>query len=167
VEYPLNTVIITVSDTRTEETDKSGRVLVEALTGAGHRLVDKQIIRDDTYKLRAAVAHWIAEDDVHAVLLTGGTGFTERDNTVRAVQPLLDIEIQGFGELFRHLSYQEIGHSTIQSRAFAGLANHTLVCCVPGSPGACRTAWNGIIAGQMDAGHKPCNFAEKVLKLRC
>lgn len=163
MEYPLNTVVITVSDTRTEDTDKSGKVLVEYLHGAGHSLVSKQIIRDDVYQLRAALSHWIADPQVHAVLTTGGTGFTKRDNTVRAVKPLLDSEIEGFGELFRHLSYEEIGHSTIQSRAFAGLANDTVIFCVPGSPGACRTAWKGIISGQMDALHKPCNFAEKVL----
>lgn len=166
VEHPLRAVIITVSDTRTEDTDTSGRVLREALQEAGHEIVGKEIIKDDTYRLRAVVAHYIAEDDVQVVLLTGGTGFTARDNTVRAVRPLLDTEIEGFGELFRQLSYEEIGCSTIQSRAFAGLANGTIVFCVPGSPGACRTAWNGIIAQQLDTRHKPCNFAERILEVR-
>jgi molybdenum cofactor biosynthesis protein B len=158
----LNISVITVSDTRTEETDKSGAVLVQKLQEAGHRLVDKQIIPDDVYQLRAVVSAAIADSRVQAVLLTGGTGFTARDNTQRAIMPLLEITIDGFGELFRQLSYQEIGTSTIQSRAFAGLTNGTIIFCVPGSPGACRTAWDKIIAEQLNAGHKPCNFADKL-----
>ena len=154
--------VITVSDTRTEETDKSGSVLVERLQQAGHKLHSKGIVKDDVYQLRAAASSLIADPDVQGVLMTGGTGFTERDNTLTAIQPLLDDAIEGFGELFRQLSYEEIGTSTIQSRAFAGLANNTIVFCVPGSPGACRTAWDKIIAQQLDSAHKPCNFVDKI-----
>lgn len=162
VQKSVNTVVITVSDTRTEETDTSGRYLVERLQEAGHKVVNKAIVKDDTYKLRALVANCIADDQVQAVLLTGGTGFTFRDNTVKAVTPLLDMSIDGFGELFRYLSHQEIGSSTIQSRAFAGMSNGTIVFCVPGSTGACRTAWEGIIAQQLDSRHKPCHFVDKL-----
>ncbi len=159
---PVNAVVVTVSDTRTEDTDSSGRYLVEQLQGAGHRLIRKIIIKDDTYKLRALVATLIADDQVQAVLLTGGTGFTARDNTVTAVTPLLDMHIEGFGEVFRYLSHAEIGSSTIQSRAFAGMSNGTIVFCMPGSTGACRTAWEGLIAQQLDSRHKPCHFVDKL-----
>jgi molybdenum cofactor biosynthesis protein B len=162
---PVNTVVITVSDTRTEETDSSGRYLVERLLEAGHKLVNKYIVKDDTYKLRALVANCVADDKVQAVILTGGTGFTHRDNTVKAVTPLLDTSIDGFGETFRYLSHAEIGSSTIQSRAFAGMSNLTIVFCLPGSTGACRTAWEGIISHQLDSRHKPCNFVDKIKKL--
>jgi molybdopterin adenylyltransferase len=162
---PVNAVVITVSDTRTEETDSSGRYLVEKLLEAGHKLVNKYIVKDDTYKLRALVANCVADDNVQAVLLTGGTGFTHRDNTVKAVTPLMDTSIDGFGETFRYLSHAEIGSSTIQSRAFAGMSNLTIVFCVPGSTGACRTAWEGIISHQLDSRHKPCNFVDKIKKL--
>lgn len=158
----LNIFVITVSDTRTEETDKSGNVLVDCLKAAGHTLLGKTIVKDDVYQLRAAVSAHIADPRVQVLLLTGGTGFTFRDNTLRAVTPLLEMHIDGFGELFRQLSYTEIGSSTIQSRAFAGMTNGTLIFCVPGSPGACRTAWDGIIREQLDQGHKPCNFVEKL-----
>lgn len=161
---PLQIAIVTVSDTRTPETDRSGRYLLEQVQAAGHRLVDKCISKDDTYKLRALVAKHIADEEVQVVLLTGGTGFTFRDNTVRAVTPLLDMHIEGFGELFRALSHAQIGCSTIQSRAFAGLANGTIVFCMPGSPGACKTAWEGIVAQQLDSRHKPCNFVDKLKK---
>jgi len=162
---PLRVAIVTVSDTRTEDTDKSGQYLRDSVTAAGHTLVEKRIVKDDTYKLRAVVASHIADESVQAVLLTGGTGFTFRDNTVTAVTPLLDMHIEGFGELFRALSHAEIGCSTIQSRAFAGLANGTIVFCMPGSPGACKTAWEGIIALQLDSRHKPCNFVDKLKKI--
>jgi len=158
----LNIAVITVSDTRTPETDKSGAVLVEKLQAAGHRLYAKSIVKDDVYQLRAEVSALIADPGVQAILLTGGTGFTARDNTVRAISPLLDTPIEGFGELFRQLSYEEIGSSTIQSRAFAGLANAAIIFCVPGSPGACATAWDKIIAEQLDQRHKPCNFTDKL-----
>lgn len=162
---PLRIVIVTVSDTRTEATDKSGQYLLEQVQAAGHHLVEKRIVKDDTYKLRAVVATYMADDSVQAVLLTGGTGFTFRDNTVKAVTPLLDMHIEGFGELFRALSHAEIGCSTIQSRAFAGLSNGTIVFCMPGSPGACKTAWEGIVAQQLDSRHKPCNFVDKLKKV--
>lgn len=162
IPIPVNAVVVTVSDTRTEETDSSGRYLVEQLQSAGHRLIRKVIIKDDTYKLRALVATLIADDQVQAILLTGGTGFTARDNTVRAVTPLLDMHIDGFGEVFRALSHAEIGSSTIQSRAFAGMSNGSIVFCMPGSTGACRTAWEGIIAQQLDSRHKPCHFVDKL-----
>lgn len=162
---PLRIAIVTVSDTRTEDTDKSGQYLLDSVVAAGHTLVEKRIVKDDTYKLRAVVASHIADDAVQAVLLTGGTGFTFRDNTVKAVTPLLDMHIEGFGELFRALSHAEIGCSTIQSRAFAGLANGTIVFCMPGSPGACKTAWEGIVVQQLDSRHKPCNFVDKLKKI--
>lgn len=160
----LNLAVVTVSDTRTEETDTSGHWLGKAAEEAGHKIIRKHIIRDDMYKLRALIADLIADDDIHAVLVTGGTGFTQRDNTVVAVTPLLDSFIEGFGEIFRQLSYTEIGSSTVQSRAFAGLGNSTAVFCMPGSPGACKTAWNGIIADQLDSRHKPCNFVDRLLQ---
>lgn len=161
ISLPL--AVVTVSDTRTETTDKSGLVLVECLQEAGHQLHSKRIVKDDVYQLRAEVSQLIADDGVKGILLTGGTGFTDRDNTLIAIQPLLDKPIEGFGELFRQLSYAEIGTSTIQSRVFAGLVNRTIVCCLPGSPGACRTGWNGIIAQQLDSTHKPCNFVDKLI----
>jgi len=159
---PVSAVVVTVSDTRTEQTDTSGRYLAESLTQAGHQVLAKHIVRDDTYQLRALVAKLIADEQVQAVLLTGGTGFTARDNTVTAVTPLLDMSIDGFGEIFRYLSHAEIGSSTIQSRAFAGMSNGTIIFCVPGSTGACRTAWEGIIAQQLDSRHKPCHFVDKL-----
>ena len=159
---PLNIAVVTVSDTRTEATDKSGVVLVERLQEAGHHLQAKRIVRDDIYQLRAEVSALIADASVHAVLMTGGTGFTARDNTLAAIEPLFDVYIDGFGELFRQLSYEEIGSSTIQSRAFGGLANNTIVFCLPGSPGACRTGWDKIIAEQLDSSFKPCNFTDKL-----
>lgn len=162
---PVSTVVVTVSDTRTEDTDSSGRYLADQLCRAGHQLRQKVIIKDDTYKLRALVATLIADDQVQAILLTGGTGFTARDNTVKAVTPLLDMHIDGFGEIFRYLSHAEIGSSTIQSRAFAGMSNGTIVFCVPGSTGACRTAWEGVISQQLDSRHKPCHFVDKLKKV--
>jgi molybdenum cofactor biosynthesis protein B len=158
----LQIAVLTVSDTRTEETDKSGKVLVDFVAQDGHQLVDKSIVVDDIYLLRAKVSALIADPQVQVILLTGGTGFTERDNTQRAIQPLLDMSIEGFGELFRQLSFEEIGTSTIQSRVFAGLANGTIVFCLPGSPGACRTGWEKIISAQLDSRHKPCNFVDKL-----
>ncbi|MEX0965438.1 MAG: molybdenum cofactor biosynthesis protein B [Pseudohongiellaceae bacterium] len=158
----LNIAVVTVSDTRTPETDKSGAVLVERLEQAGHNLYAKTIVKDDVYQLRAEVSALIADAMVQAILLTGGTGFTARDNTVVAIGPLLDTPIEGFGELFRQLSFDEIGSSTIQSRAFAGLANGAIIFCMPGSPGACATAWDKIIVEQLDSGHKPCNFTDKL-----
>ena len=157
---PINIAIMTVSDSRTEENDTSGHVLVERLTAAGHRLADKCIVRDDRYLIRARISAWIADPDVQAVITTGGTGLTGRDITPEAVAPLFDKEIDGFGELFRWISYQDIETSTIQSRAIAGLANGTAIFCLPGSTGACRTGWDDIIVHQLDHRHRPCNLVE-------
>jgi molybdenum cofactor biosynthesis protein B len=161
----LQVAVLTVSDTRTEEDDTSGHYLVEALQSAGHVLADKAIVIDDIYRIRAVLSAWIADDGVDAVLVTGGTGFSGRDSTPEAVQPLFDKAIDGFGEVFRTLSYQEIGSSTVQSRALAGFANDTVVFCMPGSTGACKTAWTGLIREQLDSTHRPCNFVG-VLKVR-
>ncbi|WP_417606555.1 molybdenum cofactor biosynthesis protein B [Oceanimonas baumannii] len=160
---PLNIAVLTVSDTRTEDSDTSGRFLAAALTGAGHNLVEKAILKDDKYQIRALISRWIASPEVQVVIITGGTGFTGRDTTPEAVGPLLDTQIDGFGELFRHITYQELGTSTVQSRALGGLANRTAVFCLPGSTGACRTGWNGILAEQLDARHKPCNFVQHLV----
>lgn len=158
VFVPLNVAVLTVSDTRTLETDTSGQYLVDQLEKEGHKVVERRILQDNRYQVRAQVAQWIADEQVQVVLTTGGTGFTDRDSTPEAIGCLLDRTIDGFGELFRQISYEEIGTSTIQSRVFAGLANGTLVCCVPGSTGACRTAWEGILQKQMDARQGPCNM---------
>jgi molybdopterin adenylyltransferase len=155
---PLNIAVLTVSDTRTQATDTSGQMLVDRLSVAGHNLAARVLLKDDLYKIRAQVATWIAEEQVQVVLITGGTGFTGRDSTPEAVACLLDKQVDGFGELFRQISQVDIGTSTIQSRALAGLANGTLVCCLPGSTNACRTGWDGILAEQLDASHRPCNF---------
>lgn len=162
----VNIAILTVSDTRTEETDSSGKSLVENVTAVGHRVVDKHIVADDIYHIRAVVSRWIADPAVEAVLITGGTGFSDRDSTPEAVLPLFDKEVQGYGEVFRHISYQEIGTSTIQSRALAGLANRTVIFVMPGSTGACKTAWNGVIKDQLDATHRPCNFVALITQHR-
>jgi molybdenum cofactor biosynthesis protein B len=158
----LNIAVVTVSDTRSEDNDKSGSVLVASLEKDGHRLYSKHIVKDDVYDLRKIISAHIADPDINVVLTTGGTGFTARDNTQKALQLLFDLHIDGFGELFRQLSYDEIGNSTIQSRAFAGLANGTIIFCVPGSPGACKTGWENIIRDQLDSSHKPCNFVDKL-----
>ena len=158
----LQIAVVTVSDTRTEETDRSGAVLVQRLGAAGHVLCHKSIVKDDVYQLRAEVSRLIADPGVQAILMTGGTGFTPRDNTQAAIQPLFDVAIEGFGELFRQLSYAEIGTSTIQSRAFAGIANDVIIFCLPGSHGACATGWDSVIAEQLDSSHKPCNFVDKL-----
>jgi len=159
----LNIAVLTVSDTRTADTDTSGQFLEDALLEAGHRLADRTIVIDDIYQIRARLSAWIADSTVHAILVTGGTGFSGRDSTPEAVLPLFDKTIEGFGEVFRALSFLEIGSSTVQSRAIAGLANRTAVFCMPGSTGACKTAWSGVIKDQLDAEHRPCNFS-KVLK---
>lgn len=154
----LTLCVLTVSDTRTPQNDTSGDYLCRALTEAGHRLHERRLINDDRYAIRAIVAAWIARAEVHSVLITGGTGFTGRDSTPEAVLPLLDKEMPGFGEMFRVVSFEEIGTSTMQSRAFAGLSNHTFVFCLPGSTSACRTAWEKLLRAQLDARTKPCNL---------
>lgn len=159
---PLQIAVLTVSDSRNEDTDTSGKLLVDKLGEAGHALAEKRILKDDLYKIRALVANWIASDNIQAVLITGGTGFTGRDSTPQAVMPLFDSLVDGYGELFRQISYGDIGSSTVQSRAVAGLANGTIVFCMPGSTNACRTAWDGIIREQLDASHKPCNFVGRL-----
>ncbi len=158
----LTCAVLTVSDTRTAETDSSGDLLVSLLEGAGHRLVERAIDRDDIYRIRARVSGWIADPGVSVILTTGGTGFTGRDNTPEALVPLFDKTIEGFGELFRQLSYHEIDSSTIQSRAVAGLANGTLIFALPGSGNAVRTGWEKIIEKQLDIDNRPCNFAELI-----
>ncbi|MDH0611064.1 molybdenum cofactor biosynthesis protein B [Stutzerimonas stutzeri] len=155
---PLNIAVLTVSDTRNIDSDTSGQALIDGLQNAGHTLAERAIVKDDIWQIRARVCSWIASENVQVVLITGGTGFTARDNTPQAVQPLLDKDVDGFGELFRHVSLSEIGTSTVQSRALAGMSNGTLVCCLPGSTNACRTAWNKILVEQLDSRAKPCNF---------
>jgi len=160
---PLNIAILTVSDTRTLENDTSGQYLADALQASGHKLAAREIVADDIYQLRAVVSQWVVSSDIHAVICTGGTGFTPRDKTPEALTPLFDKTIDGFGEIFRKLSYDIIGTSTIQSRCVAGLANDTLIACLPGSTGACKDAWKGLLQEQLDIRHKPCNLAPHLL----
>lgn len=157
---PLNIAIMVVSDSRTDTDDKSGKVLADKLTKAGHKLAEKIIVPDDIYQIRAVASNWIAAPNVHAVISTGGTGLTGRDVTPEAMKVLYDKEIEGFGEIFRKISYDLIKTSTIQSRAIAGLANGTVIFSLPGSPGACKDGWDGIIAHQLDSRVKPCNLVE-------
>jgi molybdopterin adenylyltransferase len=161
----LSIAVLTVSDTRTGENDTSGDYLVQALEADGHQTSGRAIVRDDVYQIRAILSAWIADANINAVLITGGTGFSGRDSTPEAVRPLFDKDIEGFGEVFRAISYTEIGSSTVQSRALAGLANDTVIFCMPGSTGACKTAWNGLIREQLDSSHRPCNFVG-VLRVR-
>ena len=163
---PLRVAVLTVSDTRDESTDKSGALLVERLRTAGHTLAAKAIVRDDIYAIRAIVSAWIADSSVEVVLTTGGTGLTGRDGTPEAVAPLLDKEIDGFGELFRAISYDEIGPSSFQSRCVAGVANATYIFCLPGSSNACATGWDKLIAPQLDFRTRPCNLAELIPRLK-
>ncbi len=163
---PLSVCVLTVSDTRTAGSDTSGDWLAGALAEAGHRLHARALLPDDRYRLRAIVSAWIADPGVDGILVTGGTGFTGRDSTPEALLPLLDKEMPGFGELFRAVSVEEIGTSSLQSRAFAGLANATFVFALPGSTSACRTAWEKIIRHQLDARTKPCNLATLRPRLR-
>ncbi|MDZ7829863.1 MAG: molybdenum cofactor biosynthesis protein B [Halofilum sp. (in: g-proteobacteria)] len=157
---PLRIAVLTVSDSRTEETDKSGKLLADRLTDAGHELAERRIVRDDRYAIRAVVSAWIADDEIDAVITTGGTGLTGRDGTPEALVPLFDKTIDGFGEIFRHVSFEEIGTSSLQSRAVAGVANRTFVFVLPGSSGACRTGWDRIISAQLDYRTRPCNLVE-------
>lgn len=162
----LNIAVLTVSDSRSLDTDTSGSLLAELLATAGHRLGERELVADDRYAQRAIVSRWIADPAIDVVLTTGGTGFTGRDSTPEALLPLFDKVIDGFGELFRHLSFEEIGTSTIQSRAVGGLANGTLVFALPGSSGACRMGWERILRSQLDIRHKPCNFVELIPRFR-
>ncbi len=163
---PLKIAVLTVSDSRTLDTDTSGSLLTHLLTGAGHQLAARDLVPDDRYQLRAIVSQWIADPLVDVVLTTGGTGFTGRDSTPEALMPLFDKTIDGFGELFRQLSFDEIGTSTVQSRAVGGLANGTLIFALPGSSGACKTGWERILCAQLDIRHKPCNFVELIPRFR-
>lgn len=161
----LNIAVLVVSDSRTDKTDKSGRLLAARVTDAGHELAEKVIVPDDIYRIRAVVSGWIADHDVHVVLSTGGTGVTGRDGTPEAIAPLLDKEIEGFGEIFRAVSFEEIKTSSLQSRALAGVANATYVFCLPGSSGACKTAWDSLIKSQLDYRTRPCNLVELMPRL--
>ena len=163
---PLALAVLTVSDTRTLENDTSGDYLASAIAEAGHRVASRALLPDNVYRLRAQVSAWIADESIDGILVTGGTGFTGRDSTPEALIPLLDKQMPGFGEMFRVLSYDEIGTSTLQSRAFAGLANGTFVFALPGSTSACRTAWEKLIRAQLDATTKPCNLANLRPRLR-
>lgn len=162
---PLNIAVLTISDTRTEDNDSSGKSLAQGLMEAGHVLADKRIVADDIYRIRAAVSQWIADPDVQAIITTGGTGVTGRDGTPEAVSVLFDKTLDGFGEVFRAISYQEIKTSTIQSRAIAGVANGTYIFCLPGSSGACRTGWEMLIKDQLDYRTRPCNLVELMPRL--
>jgi molybdenum cofactor biosynthesis protein B len=163
---PLNIAVLTVSNTRTEANDTSGKTLADRLTAAGHHLADKRIVPDDIYRIRAVVSQWIADPDIDAIISTGGTGVTGTDGTPEAVRVLFDKALDGFGEIFRMLSYDEIKTSTIQSRALAGVANATFIFCLPGSSGACRTGWDKLIQHQLDHRTRPCNFVELIPRLR-
>ena len=162
---PVNIAVLTISDSRSEADDVSGKLLRERLLAAGHQLADQQIVRDDIYQIRAMLSKWIADSAIQVVLTTGGTGFTGRDGTPEAVSVLFDKTIDGFGELFRQISYTTIKTSTIPSRAVAGVANGTFIFCLPGSSGACKTAWDDILLAQLDARHKPCNFVDLMPRL--
>ncbi len=162
---PLNIAVLTVSDTRTEADDTSGQVLVAGLTEAGHTLYEKKIVADDIYQIRAVISRWIADSAVNAVMTTGGTGVTGRDGTPEAVTPLLDKVLDGFGEIFRMMSYHDIKSSTMQSRAIAGVANGTFIFCVPGSSNACKTAWDSLIKDQLDFRTRPCNLVQLMPRL--
>jgi molybdenum cofactor biosynthesis protein B len=162
---PVTIAILTVSDSRTEADDTSGSALLDRLARAGHQLAEKIILPDDIYKLREVVSRWIADPTIDAIITTGGTGLTGRDNTPEAIKPLLDKEIDGIGELFRSVSYGEIGTSTIASRCIGGVANATFIFCLPGSTGACRTGWDKIIGPQLDSTTKPCNLVALMPRL--
>lgn len=161
----LGIAVLTVSDTRTEADDKSGQLLVKRLETTGHRLADKQIVPDDKFQIRATISNWCIDDDVQVILTTGGTGVTGRDGTPEAVSVLLDKHIDGFGETFRAISLQQIGTSTMQSRAIAGVANGRYIFCIPGSSGACATAWDDLISHQLDYRTRPCNLVELMPRL--
>jgi len=162
---PLKIAILVISDTRTDADDVSGKVLLERAMSSGHQVLEKQIVPDNLYKIRAAVSNWIADDTINVIITTGGTGVTGRDGTPEAVLPLLDKVLDGFGEVFRMLSYQDIKSSTIQSRAIAGVANGTYIFCLPGSSNACRTAWDAIIKEQLDYRTQPCNLVQLMPRL--
>ena len=162
----LAVAILTISDTRRLENDTSGQTLVDGVTAAGYRVLERAIVADNVYQIRALVSRWIADPELQVILTTGGSGITSRDSTPEAIRPLLDKELEGFGELFRMLSWEEIGAATLQSRCLGGVANATLIFCLPGSSGACRTAWERILRPQLDARTQPCNFVDLLPRLR-
>ncbi|MDF1587706.1 MAG: molybdenum cofactor biosynthesis protein B [Gammaproteobacteria bacterium] len=162
---PVNIALLTISDTRTSDDDTSGRLLKQRVLDAGHSVITQQIVVDDIYQIRAIVSQWIADPNINAIISTGGTGLTGRDGTPEAVKVLFDKEIEGFGELFRQISFRDIRTSTIQSRAVAGVANATFIFNLPGSSGACKTAWDEILKDQLDIRHRPCNFVELMPRL--
>lgn len=162
---PLSIAVLTVSDSRTEENDKSGNLLVARLQSGGHVLHQKSIVPDDIYQIRATVSRWIADQEPQVIITTGGTGVTGRDGTPEAVKPLMDKEIEGFGEMFRVLSFESISTSTLQSRTTAGVANGTYIFCLPGSSGACADGWDKLIQQQLDYRHRPCNLVELIPRL--
>ena len=162
---PLNIAVLTISDTRSLEDDKSGTTLVDRLVAAGHKLAAREIVVDDVEEIRVIVKRWIADPGIDAIITTGGTGFTGRDVTPEAVRPLFEKEIDGFSIVFHMISFQKIETSTIQSRACGGLAHGTYIFCLPGSPGACKDAWGGILKWQLDNRHRPCNFVEIMPRL--
>lgn len=164
--FPLNIAVLTVSDTREEATDKSGALLVERLTSAGHHCAGKAIVHDDVAEIQAALRRWIDDRHVDLVLTTGGTGFAPRDVTPEAVRPLLDREMDGFSVLFHRASYDTVGLSTLQSRAFAGQAGDTFIFCLPGSTGACRDGWDLVLGAELDSRYRPCSLAGQVPRLR-
>jgi molybdenum cofactor biosynthesis protein B len=162
---PVRIAVLTVSDTRDVASDTSGRTLAELITAAGHHLCDRAIVKDEAAQIRDRVRGWVADPDIDVIITTGGTGFTGRDVTPEAVRPLFEKDIEGFSAVFHMISFQKVGTSTIQSRACAGLANGTYIFCLPGSPGACKDAWNGILQWQLDNRHRPCNFVELMPRL--
>ena len=162
---PINIALLTVSDTRTLADDKSGNLLSEFVTAAGHNVADRDLLRDDVAAIRAKVQGWISNPNVDCVITTGGTGFTGRDVTPEAVKPLFEKDIEGFAMLFYMLSFQKVATSTMQSRACGGVAHGTYIFCLPGSPGACRDAWDGILKYQLDIRHRPCNLVEIMPRL--
>lgn len=164
--YPLSIAVLTISDTRTMETDTSGGLLVERLTGAGHELVGRAIVGDDIDAIRSQLQNWIDDEKVEIILTTGGTGFSPRDHTPEAVRPLLRREMDGFSVLFHQKSMQSVGVATMQSRAFAGQAGDSFIFCIPGSTGACRDAWDGLLELELDSRHKPCSIAGALPRLR-
>ena len=162
----LSVALLTISDTRSIEEDKSGSILEQLATSAGHSVDDRQLVKDDIYKIRSKASQWIANQGIQVIITTGGTGFTGRDSTPEALEPLFDKKIDGFGELFRQISFEKIGSSTIQSRAVAGIANGTLIFSLPGSSNAVKTAWQEILKNQLDINFKPCNFAELIPRFK-
>jgi len=162
---PIRIAVVTISDTRTPQTDKSGDTLAERIATAGHHLADRQIVKDDVRAIRALMRKWLKRSDIDAIISTGGTGLTGRDVTVEAMRALFEKEIEGFGVAFHMISFEKIGTSTVQSRATAGVAKGKYIFCLPGSPGACRDGWDGILKSQLDYRHLPCNFVEIMPRL--